>query len=1332
MRVCTQRSLGPTISVKQDPGQPTVSAEVVGLPDTGGLAPESSMDTAPATQTTGDITPPRWQFWIDRGGTFTDIVARRPDGSLVTAKLLSEDPDHYADAAVEGMRRLLGLAAGALITPDRVECVKMGTTVATNALLERKGDRTVLVITRGFGDALRIATQARPRLFDRHIVLPELLYAQVIEADQRHDALGAELLPLDGPGLRRDLQPAFDAGIRACAIVFLHGWRAPAHELAAAVIAREIGFTQISLSHQVSPLIKLVPRGDTTVVDAYLSPILRRYVAQVAAQMPGVPLYFMQSSGGLTEAGRFQGKDAILSGPAGGIVGMVRTGLAAGHGRLIGFDMGGTSTDVSHFAAGADGAPGEFERAFDTQVAGVRMRAPMMSIHTVAAGGGSIIGFDGGRLRVGPESAGAHPGPAAYRRGGPLAVTDANVMLGRIQPDYFPAVFGPGADAPLDAEVVRQHFAELAGRISQATGRPTAPEAVAAGALQIAVASMANAIKRISVARGYDVTAYTLQCFGGAGGQHACAVADALGMTTVLIHPLAGVLSAYGMGLADQTAMREASVERVADDTGLAQALQVLGTLGDAAVAEVLAQGVPAQRIRRVERLLLRYQGTDTALPVAPAGLAAMRAAFEAAYRQRFAFGLPGRGLVIEAASVEAIGASHPLDSSGDLTLSASAAPTDLLPVAPPPPLAQVQMHCAADDGSADAWRLTALHQRETLAAGAVVPGPAVIAERNATTVVEPGWQAQVGADHSLTLRRVRPRPAAQALGTAADPVMLEVFNNLFMNIAEQMGLRLQNTAHSVNIKERLDFSCALFDAQGQLIANAPHMPVHLGSMSESISTVIRRNPAMQPGDVYVLNDPYHGGTHLPDVTVVTPVYLVPPAGGVPPATPQGGAGPVDLVPPAGGVPPTTPPGGAGPASERPGAGPAPFDTASAQPQFYVASRGHHADIGGITPGSVPPFSRSIDEEGVLIDNLLLVRGGVLREAELRTLLGSGRWPARNPDQTVADLRAQIAANEKGVQELQAMVAQWGLATVAAYMGHVQDNAEESVRRVISALHTTMGSGAFSLPMDNGAVIKVKVTVDLARREATIDFSGTSAQLPDNFNAPKAVTVAAVLYVFRTLVDDDIPLNAGCLKPLRLVVPDGCMLNPHAPAAVVAGNVETSSCVTNALYGALGVMAASQCTMNNFTFGNAAYQYYETISGGSGAGPGFDGTSVVQTHMTNSRMTDPEVLEFRFPVRLDSYAIRTGSGGAGRWRGGDGGVRRLRFLQPMTAAILSNGRLHGAFGGAGGQPGAPGINRVERADGRSEALGYIGEVEMQPGDVFVIETPGGGGWGEPA
>jgi len=1193
----------------------------------------------------------RWQFWIDRGGTFTDVVGRAPEGTLHTLKLLSENPEQYRDAAVEGIRRLLGLAAGEPITPERVDCVKMGTTVATNALLERKGDRTLLVTTRGFRDALRIAYQARPKLFERHIQLPELLYERVIEAEERIGAHGELLQALDEAHLRERLWAAFDAGIRAVAVVFMHGYRYTQHEAAAARIARELGFTQVSVSHEVSPLMKLVSRGDTTVVDAYLSPILRRYVDQVAAQMPGVRLFFMQSSGGLTEAHRFQGKDAILSGPAGGIVGMVRTAVAGGHGKVIGFDMGGTSTDVSHFA-------GQFERAFETQVAGVRMRAPMMSIHTVAAGGGSLLTFDGARLRVGPQSAGANPGPASYRRGGPLATTDANVLLGKIQPAHFPAVFGPAANEPLDRGVVVAKFEELAIQVAQASGRPTTPESLAEGFLQIAVQNMANAIKRISVARGYDVTQYTLQCFGGAGGQHACLVADALGMGRVFVHPLAGVLSAYGMGLADQIAMREASIECPLDAAGLAEAEARLATLATAAADELRSQGVPAADIQVQRQVHVRYQGTDTALAVPMAGIGDITQAFEAGYRQRFAFLMPGRGLVIEAVSIEAVGAGE--RHADALHGGEPAAHT-------PPPQARVRMHSGQ-------WHEAGLYVRERLEAGALIDGPAVIAEKNATTVVEPGWQARLTAAGPIELQRVRPRDSQHAIGTDADPVMLEVFNNLFMNIAEQMGLRLQNTAYSVNIKERLDFSCALFDAAGQLIANAPHMPVHLGSMSESIKTVIERNPAMQPGDVYVLNDPYHGGTHLPDVTVVTPVYL---------------------------------------------------QTPDTKPSFYVASRGHHADIGGSTPGSMPPFSTTIDEEGVLFDNFLLVRDGRLREAELNAQLGSGRWPARNPAQTIADLRAQIAANEKGVQELQAMVAQFGRATVAAYMRHVQDNAEESVRRVITALK----DGQFTLPLDNGARIAVKVTVDAPNRAATIDFTGTSAQLPNNFNAPKAVTMAAVLYVFRTLVDDDIPLNAGCLKPLRVIVPEGCMLNPNPPAAVVAGNVETSMCVTNALYGALGVMAASQCTMNNFTFGNQRHQYYETISGGSGAGDGFAGTSVVQTHMTNSRLTDPEVLEFRFPVRLESYAIRAGSGGAGRFRGGDGGVRRVRFLEAMTASILSNGRTVPAFGMAGGEPGALGLNRVERSDGRVEALGHIGQVEMAPGDVFVVETPGGGGWG---
>jgi 5-oxoprolinase (ATP-hydrolysing) len=1208
----------------------------------------------------------RWEFWIDRGGTFTDVIGRAPDGSLHTLKLLSENSAQYDDAAVEGIRRLLGLSPAESITPLQVACVKMGTTVATNALLERKGERTLLVITRGFRDALRIATQARPRLFDRRIVLPEMLYERVIEAQERVDAHGVTIEALDAAALTVQLQRAFDAGIRSCAIVFLHGYRYVHHELIAADIARQIGFSQVSASHRVSPLMKLVPRGDTAVVDAYLSPILRRYCDRVADLMPGVPLFFMQSSGGLTQASRFNGKDAILSGPAGGIVGMVRTAQARGHARLIGFDMGGTSTDVSHFA-------GEYERAFDTAVGGVRVRAPIMSIHSIAAGGGSIIHFDGARLRVGPESAGASPGPACYRRNGPLTITDANVLLGRIQPEFFPRVFGPTANETLDGAIVARRFAELAQRVPGATGRLMAPEEVAAGALRIAVGSMANAVKRISVMRGHDVTGYTLQCFGGAGGQHAGLVADALGMRRVFIHPLAGVLSAYGMGLADQIAMREASVELELSDENLTHATAMASRLLDEAAAELTEQGLAGEVLKRVARVHVRYQGTDTALPcVLPAqSLAAqsvrmIREEFERSYRRRFEFVAPDHRLVIESVAVECIapGADSP-------TLSSSGHGATYEPKAD----AEISMYCLADAESAG-WRGARLYRAEALRQGARVVGPAILADRNATTVVEPGWEARVVVGGCVELERVQRSACELGVGAHVDPVMLELFNNIFMNIAEQMGLRLQNTAYSVNIKERLDFSCALFDAAGALIANAPHMPVHLGSMSESIRTVIDRNPRMRSGDVYVLNDPYHGGTHLPDITVVTPVYL---------------------------------------------------DAAGAAPSFFVASRGHHADVGGITPGSMPPFSTSIGEEGVLIDNFKLVENGTLREAAMRELLLNGAYPSRNPAQNLADMRAQIAANAKGSVELKALASQYGVDTVIAYMRHVQDNAEESVRRVI----TTLKDGHFILPLDNGSHIEVAVRVDAERRSACIDFTGSSAQLGDNFNAPRAVTTAAVLYVFRTLVNDDIPLNAGCLKPLQIILPEGCMLNPQYPAAVVAGNVETSMCVTNALYGALGSMAASQCTMNNFTFGNGQYQYYETIAGGSGAGPEFDGTSVVQTHMTNSRLTDPEVLEFRFPVRLESYEIRPGSGGAGRWKGGDGGVRRVRFLEPMTASILSNGRTVGSFGMAGGEAGAVGENFVERADGRIEKMAHIGELEVNADDVMVICTPGGGGYGRP-
>ncbi len=1197
----------------------------------------------------------RWQFWIDRGGTFTDIVARRPDGKLITHKLLSENPEQYKDAAVAGIKRLLGLKADEAISPAVVEAVKMGTTVATNALLERKGDPTALLITKGFRDALRIAYQNRPRLFDRHLILPELLYEKVVEVDERLGAHGDVVTPLDESQVRRELSALYAEGLRSVAIVLMHGYRFTQHEEAIARLAAEIGFTQISVSHKVSPMMKLVSRGDTTVVDAYLSPILRRYVDQVASQMDGVRLLFMQSNGGLTDAHRFQGKDSILSGPAGGIVGMVRTAKTAGFDKIIGFDMGGTSTDVSHYA-------GEFEREFETQVAGVRMRAPMMSIHTVAAGGGSILHFDGSRYRVGPDSAGANPGPTSYRRGGQLAVTDCNVMLGKIQPKYFPAVFGPAADQTLDREAVVRKFSEMADQIFAATGNRRTPEEVAEGFIEIAVGNMANAIKFISVQRGHDVTDYTLTTFGGAGGQHACLVADALGMTRVFAHPFSGVLSAYGMGLADQTAMREQALEVTLSASAMSTVEEKLHSLAEEARKDLLAQGVESARIRVIERAHLRYDGTDSVIVVPYGSVDSMIAQFETLYRKRYSFLMRDKPLVIEAISVEAIGLS---DENGEVS--------DELPAREGPvrPTEIVRLFSGGE------WHETALYLREDMRPGDVVRGPAIVAEKNATNVVEPGWEAEVTKLNHLVMTRVEARRQRKAIGTSADPVMLEVFNNLFMSIAEQMGLRLQNTAISVNIKERLDFSCALFDANGNLIANAPHIPVHLGSMGDSIKTIIRENAGkMRQGDVFMLNDPYHGGTHLPDITVITPA----------------------------------------------------FDKDGKNILFYVGSRGHHADIGGITPGSMPADSTVVEEEGVLINNFQLVRGGEFLEQETIALLSSGKYPARNIKQNLADLQAQIAANQKGVEELLKMVDHFSLDVVQAYMGHVQDNAEEAVRRVITALKDS----SYDYKLDNGAVIKVAIRVNHKKRTADIDFTGTSPQLNNNFNAPSAICMAAVLYVFRTLIDDEIPLNAGCLKPLNVIIPEGSMLNPRYPAAVVSGNVETSSCITNALYGALGVLASAPGTMNNFTFGNEEYQYYETISGGSGAGKGFNGTDVVQTHMTNSRLTDPEILEWRYPVRLDSYEINPESGGQGQWHGGNGGIRKVRFLEKMTASILSNNRVVPPFGAAGGAPGKCGRNYVIRNDGKQEELSFVASTEMQPGEVFVIETPGGGGYGAPA
>ncbi|MDQ2803942.1 MAG: hydantoinase B/oxoprolinase family protein, partial [Pseudomonadota bacterium] len=1114
-------------------------------------------------------------------------------------------------------------------------------------------ERTLLVVNRGFADCLRIGNQARPRLFDLAIRLPSMLYQDVIEVAGRVGVDGAEIEVLDEDAARAAFASARAEGIAACAIVLMHAWKHPAHEERLAELAREAGFAQVSTSHGVSPLLRLIPRGDTTVVDAYLSPILRRYVDQVAAELAGVRLFFMQSNGGLAEAHGFHGKDAILSGPAGGIVGAARTAAMAGIERIISFDMGGTSTDVALYDGG-------FERTFETAVAGVRMRAPMLSINTVAAGGGSILQFDGARFRVGPDSAGADPGPACYRRGGPLTVTDANVCAGKIQPAHFPSIFGPDGDEPIDAEIVRGKFAALADEVAKATGETRTPSQVAEGFLSIAVANMAGAIKQVSVQKGHDLSRFALQCFGGAGGQHACLVADALGMDAVFIHPFAGVLSAYGMGLADQTVMREQAVEVPLAEEAMPELTQLADRLADEAHAALLDQGAEPSRIATHRNLHLRYAGTEAALIVPLRAIGEAVADFTAAHRARFGFATPERPLTVEAVAVEALAAGDPVPEA-TIPERRDGAPT---------PIDQVRLFSSGADHAAPVF------ERAELCAGDRIAGPALLREANATTVIEPGWAAEITALDHMLLHRVEPRATRVPEGSdKPDPVLLELFNNLFMNVAEQTGAVLQNTSMSVNIKERLDFSCAVFDADGALVANAPHIPVHLGAMGESVRTVLaQRRGRLKPGDVVALNNPYNGGTHLPDVTVITPV----------------------------------------------------FDEAGEDILFFVGSRGHHADIGGITPGSTPPASRTLEEEGVVIDDFLLVQGGTFREAEFRALLLGARYPARSPDVNVADIKAQVAANEKGVQELRRVVAQYGWKTVAAYMRHVMDNAEESVRRVIDRL----GDGRFDYTMDDGAPLCVRVTVDRARRSAVVDFTGTAPQRADNnFNAPPAVTRAAVLYVFRCLVGDDIPLNDGCLKPLDLVIPPGTFLSPRPGAAVVAGNTEVSQATCNALFGALGAIACSQATMNNFLFGDATRQYYETICGGAGAGPGFAGVSAVQTHMTNTRMTDPEVLELRYPVRLEHFAIRHGSGGAGRFRGGDGAVRRIRFLEPMTAVIVASRRNVPPFGLAGGQPGAPGLQRVERADGKIEPLTGTASAELEAGDAFVIETPGGGGYG---
>ncbi len=1319
----------------------------------------------------------KWNFWIDRGGTFTDVVARTPAGDILARKVLSENPGVYDDAALEGIRQFLGVASDASIPAHSIETVKMGTTVATNALLERKGERTLLVITQGLKDQLEIGYQARPDIFAKEIIKPEMLYTRVIEAAERVRSNGVVEMHLDEAALERDLHAALAGDIKSVAFAFMHSYAYPAHEKRAAEIARKLGFTYVAASHEVSPLIKIVGRGDTTVADAYLSPILRRYVDKVAGALsapggrlpagesPGanVKVMFMASSGGLTSADLFLGRDAILSGPAGGIVGMAETAKLAGFGKVIGFDMGGTSTDVSHFA-------GDYERSFETEVAGVRMRVPMMRIHTVAAGGGSILFYDGNRFRAGPESAGSNPGPKCYRRGGPLTVADANVMVGKLQASLFPKIFGPNRDQPLDEVAVRAAFEEMASRINADTGEKRSPEQVADGFIRIAVENMANAIKKISVQQGYDVTEYALQCFGSAGGQHACLIADTLGMETVLLHPLSGLLSAYGMGLANIRASREESIETLLDEATLAR-IKTLGTeLSKVVLDQILQQGVESEQATVTTRVHVRYDGTDNALPVELGTIKNMRTVFEAEHRRRYGFVSPEKHVFAATIEIEAQGGGAsilepdlPIDGNG---IPASRTTTRFF--------------------SGNAWHDAPVHFRDALKPGHKIVGPALVIEPHQTVSIEPGWNLEVTPKNHLVLRRVVAR-SVERLGAKADPMLLEVFNNLFMSIAEQMGEALRNTAQSVNIKERLDFSCAVFDSTGALVANAPHMPVHLGSMDKSVETIIAMNKGtMKPGDVYMLNAPYNGGTHLPDITVVTPVFapslMAPgdsPAGSRPPGAgrlsqaagsataestwtskdPAAGDGaprqpfssPLEgeedaarifhlqensnLPHQAGGMAATanagqaTPHPGPPPQGEREGTH---QQGAGAHPAilFYVASRGHHEDIGGLTPGSMTPKATHIDEEGVYIDNFKLVDQGRFLEAETHAMLSGARYPARRPDKNIADLKAHVAANARGMAELDKMVHHFGLDVVRAYMNHVQDNAEESVRRLLSRLK----DGHFRVEMDQGTHVEVRITVDQKNRSAVVDFTGTSPSPANNFNAPAPITRAATLYVFRIMCDEHIPMNAGCLKPITLNIPAGSMLAPVYPAAVVAGNVETSQIVTNCLLAALGAMGPSQGTMNNLTFGNDRVQYYETICSGSPAGyfsdgRGFNGTSGVHVHMTNTRLTDPEILELRYPVLLETFGIRRGSGGVGKWRAGDGTYRRIRFLERMDCAILSGYRRVRPFGLDGGAPGQCGRNAVRRLSGVEEELQGCDQTILEIGEAIIIETPTGGGVG---
>lgn len=1238
-----------------------------------------------------------WEFWIDRGGTFTDVIGRskkHPEHLLVT-KLLSESPGQYADATVEGMRRLIALAekgeagpentADAPCLSDKISVARIGTTIGTNALLQRRGDRCALITNCGFKDALRIGYQNRPDIFALAIKLPEMLFEKAVEVHGRFDAQGNEIEALDLADAEKQLKEILDSGIKSIAIVFMHAYRFDTHEKRIKELAQRLGFEQVSTSSEVSPLIRFVARGDTAVVDAYLTPLLNRYLKTITEMLPSSRLYFMQSNGGLTPARNFRGRDCLLSGPAGGVVAAARSSALAGFNHVIGFDMGGTSTDVSHY-------DGYFERTSETTIQGVKVRTPMMEVHTVAAGGGSILTFDGERCRVGPQSAGANPGPACYRLGGPLTVTDANLLLGRIQPKFFPSIFGDHHDQPLDTKIVKEKFAALTKEIAKADSSETlasendsncltTPEHVAEGYLKIAVEIMANAVRKISTEKGHDLETSALCAFGGAGGQHACQIANELNIKTVLLHPLAGVLSAFGIGIADTVEIAQAAVEEEFNRENLLQLEKTKAELAAKATATLESHGLKSENLETSFGLHLRYRGTDAAIFVPLKSEAETRKVFETFHHKRYGF-ITDKPIVIESISAEVI-------SKGQ---NAECGSSKIAKTGNPKPVDSVQLFCGGK------WQEAKVFNRTELSQGAKICGPAVIAEETATTVVDPGWSLRVDERGFLILEKFEEKrgvdcndaenstnnqtDARRETGSAikADPIKLELFSNRLMSIAEEMGIVLQNTSHSVNIKERLDFSCAIFDRQGKLIANAPHIPVHLGSMSESVQSLMREKAGkLAAGDTFIINNPYLGGTHLPDITAISPVF----------------------------------------ASRSNGKYTA--------PDFFVASRGHHADIGGITPGSMPPASKHIDEEGVIFSHFHLAREGQLNEKALRKELLGAKFPARNPAQNIADLTAQIAANRCGADALVRLCERYGLSVVESYMQFVRNNAASSVRRALAKI----SEGQFSSELDDGSKIAVTVKVNRKNETVSISFSGTSAQHKGNMNAPLAISKAALLYVFRTIVNDNIPLNDGCLEPVEFSIPETCILNPKSPAAVVAGNVETSQILVDSLYAAMDLMAAAQGTMNNLTFGNDELQYYETICGGAGAGADYAGSSAVHTHMTNSRLTDPEVLELRYPVLLEHFGIRQNSGGAGKNRGGDGSIRRIKFLTPMSVSILSQRRIVEPFGMHGGLPGKRGINKWIKKDGTEEILPGTITVNVESGDSIQIETPGGGGWGEP-